>query len=295
MGTVRPAGGTFCDWRGFVAAPAAAIDAPRVLAAAGLASLRFEGAPPSDRALAPFGEPADPSYLLDLSGGFETYARPAGRAAPKSMANFRRATRKLEADGRETRFILRDARPETLAALIALKSEQYRRTRHGDLLAWSWSRRLVDALHASPSPAFEAVLSSLCIDGRLAAVHLGLRSGAVVHHWMPAYTPEFRPYMPGHLLTLGMARAFAAEGVTEMDLGASDVHWKREFANASAPRIRGVVHADSPAGRLNAAAFALGRRWAELPLGPAARLPHKLSWRLDRGLGRFAPPPAPQG
>ena len=294
VGCARPAGGTFADWHGFVAAPDIEIDAAAALAA-GPATLRFEGTPAGDRALAPFAEGADHSNVMDLSGGFEAYARPAGRAAPKASSGFRRAMRKLEADGRAVELRIRDQRGETLDALMALKSQQYRRSGHTDVLAWGWSRRLMHALLQVREPGFEAVLSSLWIDGGLAAAHLGLKSGGVLHYWMPAYDPALSYYAPGSVLALELARAMAGEGVVEMDLGPGASVWKREFANAEVPLMRGVVHAASRQGRLNAAAFAAGRRWAGLPLGPAAALPHRVSRRLERELGRFAPRPVGVG
>lgn len=292
LGTSRPSGGTFCDWQGFVAAPDIEIDARSALAA-GPATFHFAATPPGDRGFGSLAEATGASHLMDISKGWDAYARPPkGRAAPKAVANFRRATRKLEADGRTVEVVTRDSRPETLNALIALKSEQYRRTGYGDLFAWGWTRRLVHELAGRRFDDFEAVLSSLWIDGTLAAAHLGLRSGGVLHHWLPAFDRNLASYAPGHLLTVEVARALADEGVAEIDLGVGEVAWKKEFANAEAPLIRGVAHARSPQGRCNAAAYALGRYWATLPLGPAARLHHGLSWRLDRRMGRFAQAPA---
>ena len=291
MGCARPAGGTFADWHGFVAAPDVEVDAREALAA-GPATLRFEGTPTGDRALSPFAAGADDSNVMDMTGGFEAYARPKGRGAPKSMSEFRRAMRKLEADGRAVEVLVRDPRGETLDALMAFKSQQYRRSGHVDVLAWGWSRRLMHGLMQVRSPGFEAVLSSLWIDGALAAAHLGLKSGGVLHYWMPAYDPALSAYAPGSVLAVELARAMAAEGVVEMDLGPGRTPWKRQFANASVPLIRGVVHAQTRRGRFNAAAFEAGRRWSALPLGPAASLPHRVCRRLERELGRFAPLPS---
>jgi CelD/BcsL family acetyltransferase involved in cellulose biosynthesis len=147
------------------------------------------------------------------------------------------------------------------------------------------------ALLRRRSDTFEAVLSSLRVDGSIAAARLDVRSGPVVHDLVNAYDDELQPYMPGHLLRGEALRTLADEGVRELHFGSGDYAWKRELANASVPFVSGVVHADSAQGRFNAAAFRLGRRWSALPLGPAARAPHGLSWRLERGLSRLAPPP----
>jgi CelD/BcsL family acetyltransferase involved in cellulose biosynthesis len=210
MGAARPAGGTFSDWHGFVAAPDADVDA-RAALAAGPATLRFHGAPAGDRGLGSFAEGSDASNLMDMSGGFEAYARPKGRGAPKAMSEFRRAMRKLEADGRDLQVLVRDGRGETLDALMALKSQQYRRSGHADVFAWGWSRRLMHGLMQVRSQGFEAVLSSLWIDGALAAAHLGMRSGGVLHYWLPAYDPALSAYAPGSVLAVELARAMAAD------------------------------------------------------------------------------------
>jgi CelD/BcsL family acetyltransferase involved in cellulose biosynthesis len=290
LGVARPAGGTFCDWQGIVQAPDGRVDAREMLGA-GLASFHFSAAPAADLSLAPHADATGASNLMNMASGFDLYARPKTGAAPKAIANLRRANRKLVADGRVVELLVRDVRPETLESLMALKSAQYRRTGFTDLFAWSWSRRLLHALMQGRSDDFEPLLSSLWIDGRLAAAHLGLRSGPVLHHWLPAFDRELAHYAPGHVLTLEVARALAAESVTEIDLGQGEVAWKKEFSNAHAPVIKGVVHAANPLGRVNAAAFGIGRRWSRLPLGVAARAPHALSWRLERQLGRFARPP----
>jgi hypothetical protein len=55
--------------------------------------------------------------------------------------------------------------------------------------------------------------------------------------------------------------------------------------------IFGVVHAASAAGRVSRAAYGAGRRWAALPLGAAAALPHRISRRLERALESRTPAP----
>jgi len=294
-GVARPAGGTFADWHGFVAEPGAAVLDVEAALRGKAATLAFSGAPEADRALAPWAERTGASHLVSMPDGFDAYARPKGRAAPKAIANLRRATRKLEADGREVRFVAEDRDPQTLAALIRLKSAQYRRSGHADTLSWGWSRRLMDVLFATRGKAFAGVLSSLWIDGTLAAAHLGLRSGEVMHHWLPAYDPQFAAYAPGNVLAVELARATAADGVTEIDLGQGDYLWKKEFANAAAPAIKGVVHGSGFAGRRNAATWQAVKAWSAMPVGRAAGWPLKALRRADRELSRFGPPPKAGG
>jgi CelD/BcsL family acetyltransferase involved in cellulose biosynthesis len=119
-----------------------------------------------------------------------------------------------------------------------------------------------------------------------------MRSGGVLHYWMPVFDARFSSYAPGVVLMAEMAREGAAGGVTEIDLGPGDYQHKKELANASAPLIGGVVHAASSAGLATRAAYSLGRRWSAAPIGPAAGLPHRVSRRLTRMLEARAPDPA---
>ncbi len=291
FGIARPAGGTFCDWHGFVAEPGRELDPARALAK-GPVGYRFEAAPATDPALGPLAAEHDVSHVADFSRGWDLYARPEGAAAPKAIAKQRNSMRRLEADGRRVEFVIDDRSPRTLEVLLALKSAQYRRSGHPDALSWAWSRRLIAALPEATPEAFGAVVSSLRIDGELAAAHLGLRSGPAFHYWLPVYDPKFSSYAPGSVLTLEMMRAKSTDGVTHMDLGAGDYQSKRQLANSGFDLARGLAYADSPLGRAAAMAAAAGRRWAALPVGPAARLPQRVVGRVERTAAQWAAAPA---
>ena len=286
----EPAGGPFSDWHGFVAEPSAPLDA-RAALAAGAANYRFTAAPADDPGFAPLGETQDHSHLMNLTGGFDLYAKPKGGSAPKAARNWRRGFRKMEEDGREARFVPDERDPEILDRLIAIKSDQFLRTGHPDRLAYGWSRALMRAVFESRTDGFTGLLSALYIDGELAAAHLGMRSGGVLHYWMPVFETRFSAYAPGVVLMAEMAREGAAAGVVEIDLGPGDYQHKKELANAGAPLIAGVAHAASAAGRVSRLAYAAGRRWSALPLGAAAALPHRVSRRLERALEARAPAP----
>jgi CelD/BcsL family acetyltransferase involved in cellulose biosynthesis len=81
--------------------------------------------------------------------------------------------------------------------------------------------------------------------------------------------------------------------VTEIDLGQGDYPWKKEFANASATAIKGVVHGACLAGRRNAAAWRAVQLWSALPIGRVAHWPQRGLRRAERELSRFGPRPAP--
>ena len=290
IGLARPGGANFCDWHGFVSEPGVTIDARAALACAAPA-FRFDAAPRDDAGFGGLGRAESVSHLVDLADGFEAYARPpGGRAAPKAVANFRRAMRKLEADGRAVTVTVEEDDDAPLRDLMRLKSQQYRASGHPDALSWDWSRRLIDALPVSRDGRFGRVLSSLWIDGVFAAGHLGLRSGPVIHHWLPAFERDFSSYAPGHLLAVEIAKAAPDQGVTTMDLGPGDYVWKREFANSQAPLVSGIAYAASMQG---AVAVAANRSSSKLAaLGKLGQLPQRAFGKLERSLTAVAPSPS---
>lgn len=60
--------------------------------------------------------------------------------------------------------------------------------------------RLIRALFESRDPDFGAILFTLRIGQKLAAVHLHLRGRKTIHGWLIAHDPEFERYSPGILL-----------------------------------------------------------------------------------------------
>jgi CelD/BcsL family acetyltransferase involved in cellulose biosynthesis len=93
---------------------------------------------------------------------------------------------------------------------------------------------------------FAGMLSALYAGGELVAAHMGMRSRTCWHYWYPAFDPRLARYQPGLVLLLEMARHAADLGVTRIDLGAGDEHYKVRLANASDLVARGRVEARAP-------------------------------------------------
>lgn len=287
---LEPAGGPLCDWHGFVAAPDADFSAREALGSR-FTNYRFSAAPASDRALTPFTRRRDVSPLIDLSDGFAAYLSPKRGAAPRAVRSWRRGLRKLDQAGKPWRFVLDDPDPEVLGALLRMKSAQLRRTGKTDVLSYRWARRLIECLMDLEDDAFRGMLSSLWIGDRLAAAHLGIRSGPVLHYWAPAHEREFSAYSPGMILMGQLAEHGAADGIAEIDLGPGLYRHKRDLANGAAPLIAGVVHGRSLSGRASAVAHGALRRWERLPLGALTEAPRRILRRSELILARFAPGP----
>lgn len=296
FGALRPAGGPMSDVHGFVCAPGAPIDAPAMVVALRGQSFRFTGAPPDDPGLAPLSRPAE-GYSLDLARGYAAYADARSRAQPKAFRNLRARRRRLETTNLPVRFVADDRDPAHLARLLELKRGQYRRTGQIDVFGPPWTGRLITRL-APPATADRAGaalsgrLSTLWIDGRLAAGHFGLQAEGVLHYWFTAYDEAFSAFSPGLVLLHRIAEACAAEAVERIDLGGGGYRFKQEFADLRPALGAGVVRGRGLIAGAGRGAEAAARRIARLPLGSSATLPTRALDRLDRLIAFHEVPPA---
>ncbi len=280
LGALRPVGGPMSDVHGFVCGPSARIDPDSFVAALGARTFRFTGAPADDPGLA-FAATPDDGFSLDLSGGYEAYLARRTAAEPKAFRNLRSRQRRLE--GRAVDFVADDRDPASFAGLIALKREQYRRTRQIDVFRPAWTRRLAQDLFARPAGgALRGRLSTLRVDGRLAAGHFGLEAAGVLHYWFTVYDLAFAEVSPGVALLQRVAEAVAAEGVTRIDLGGGDYRFKQEFADLRTPLGAGVIRGRTLLAGAAHRAGALARGIETLPFGRFASAPHRALRRLDR-------------
>lgn len=192
------------------------------------------------------------SPLMDLTGGFDAYRdRLSGVQGVKVAGVFKmiwgQARRRIERDIGPVRFVRRDNSQQALGALLRWKSDQWVRTGGyaSDRFAIPWVRSLVSDLTCHSSLDLEGWLSALYAGERILAVHLGLRSGRILHSWFPAYDVEMSTYSPGLLLLLFTAQAAAADGIEELDLGRGASPYKSRVMTGS--RNVGIGYASSPA------------------------------------------------
>jgi CelD/BcsL family acetyltransferase involved in cellulose biosynthesis len=124
---------------------------------------------------------------------------------------------------------------------LTWKSAQYRRSNLHDVLANEWTVKLLRNILARQDKSFAGMLSALYVGDRLAAVHLGMRAGPVLHSWFPAYDLEFSKYSVGLILLLEMARAAETLGIHRIDLGKGPEQYKRDFMSAATLVAEGTV------------------------------------------------------
>lgn len=282
LGLARPLGGPLGDHHGFIAPPGTQFVLKDVLSAAGIKVFDFSAALAAQTAFRPHAQETDGSWVIDLGDGYDAWIEARAAIEPKAFRNLRARRRKLEDETVSFRFRLQDDRPEVLAKALEWKSAQYRRTGHFDVFSVDWTRKLVDALVHEPLENARGLVSSLEIDGRLAAIHVGMTSGRVLHYWFPVYDPAFSRLGPGLNLLLEIARSLPSGGVSEIHLGPGDYDFKRELASWQFALVSGYATAPSVAGSARQLADRIEQVAERLPLGVVSTLPGRVFRRLDR-------------
>ncbi|RKR03158.1 GNAT family N-acetyltransferase [Maricaulis maris] len=281
-GVARPIGGPLGDHHGLITTTPD-LDVEAALAGSGFGILNYHGAL-ADQASFARGStaPAEISWVSDLSSGYDSFLDDCAREDAKAMRNIRARQRKLAELGDRVVFRLDDRRPDALRAVIETKREQYRRTNALDVFVASWARHLIEDLFDTDTSEFAGMLSTVEIDGQLAAAHFGMRSDTVLHYWFPVYRPEFSKLGPGLTLYLEIARHLADQGVREIHLGPGDYDFKRRLSNAGFGVVGGRLQRPSLAHALVRTGQAIDSMAQALPLGRVSNWPGKAFRRLDR-------------
>ena len=193
------------------------------------------------------------SPAIDLRGGYEMYEQRQRRLSSSLFQSTARKRRKLERDHGPVRLLLHSAEPSHLAQVLQWKSSQYRRTGRRDRFADPATVSLVHDLFGWQEATFSAPLTVLMAGDTVVAGHLGLRSASTLAWWFPAYAPEFSAYSPGLILTLELARAMPAAGLSLLDLGKGDEPYKDRLQNLRIPLLRGSAATSEAFARLTSA------------------------------------------
>lgn len=281
-GLFRPLGGPMGDHHGIIANDGD-IDISHALKQTGLGGVfSFNGALASQRGFARLGDTSEPSWVCHMSDGFDAYWDGRQAAEAKAMRNLRARERKLTEAGHEIVYRIDDRRTEALDWLVATKRAQYAATGATDVFQARWARTLTYSLMMDRSDALSGILSTMEIDGQLAAAHFGMRSASVLHYWFPVYDPAYSKFSPGLMLFRELLRETSQDGIVQAHLGPGSYDFKKRFANASFDIVQGCACNLS----LTGAALQMGRgidRMAKaLPIGPLSELPGKAMRRLDR-------------
>ena len=257
FGTARPVGGPMDDLHGIIAAPDTVLDLGQRDVSRHIGGYAFEATPANQYRHGLGGHLGDGNQVMDLSAGYDAWLEE--RQADSS--NFRREHRKVEAlltaSGTEVRHDVRDI--AAFERLLDLKQIAYEQSGHFKLFSLDWPRQLLENLMETNAPDARGVLSTLHIDGELAAMAYNMRSETVLHYWFPAYEDKFSKQKPGLALLFSLAKWAAGEGIRELHLGLGDTQYKRQLATWMAP-VRGGSLALGAPQKIATAASALSAK-----------------------------------
>jgi CelD/BcsL family acetyltransferase involved in cellulose biosynthesis len=278
-GQGRPVGTKLNDYQGFVVAPTLQWDAATLIRQAGLRSFAFDHLIAAQAPFRPYFRSLEPSPFIDLSDGFDAYLasqRSPGHGGAREAAIKRRRLERRFA----VRFEIEERGGDALKTLFRLKSQQYRRTGIFDAFSLPWVVEVVERLYATRTEAFTGVLSTLRADDTLIAVHLGLRSGNVLHSWFPAYEPSWARFSPGAVLLLAIAERLSRDGPSTLDLGKGTELYKTRLANGAVELGIGSVEVSAAATFRAAAAR---RAWGTVLRSPLSRRANRVRRRREFG------------
>lgn len=282
-----PVGGAASDFHGLVAADDFRIDAKEILRQCQLRAWHFNHLPPSQVAFHKYHWPwvEATSPYLDLSKGFEAYRISRKKAGTKEISQTLRKSRKAGREVGELRLQTHTADPQVLNTLFRWKMEQYRQWKVNNYLKPAWVRAMMERLVATQEEHFSGMLSALYIGDQLAAAHLGIRAGGVLHSWLPAYQKELYKYSPGLILLVLLAQQANSLGITRIDLGRGREEYKRRFMSGAFPLAEGSVDARPVTCTMRRCWYHAREVVRNSPLQqPARRLVRNIrAWRIYRG------------
>ena len=286
FGLGAPIGGGLNDSQGLIHSPGTDWDPRQLLRACGLSEWTFDHLVEGQQPFARYVTAVSPSPVIDLAGGFGAYAGQLRARSPQFCRDAARKARKLEREGGELRLVADSRDLAELRALMAWKSDQYRRNGWVDVFDRPWIAELVERLFATHTGTFEGLLSVLYAADKPVAAHFGLRAGRVLAHWFPAYDVQFARHSPGLIQHLRMAEQTSALGVELIDMGTGTERYKQTLRSRDLMVAEGVVTRGPVAAgahRLRAA----GGRWARRQ---ARRYPplFRAANRVLRHYGRVA-------
>lgn len=241
--TAVPAGFGVSDFHGVIADPGVRIDVDALLEGCGLRSFHFDHLLVERPGFARWAQPAE-SPAIDLRSGFDVWHDTQREAHREGFGQLARKARRLRRQSDHVEYRRHSNDLEVLRTLRRWKSEQHRRTDVPDVFAHGWARDLIELIHKTDSPTFAGRLSTLSVDGQLAAAHFGIATGQVWHYWFPSYCRSFGKHSPGLLLLLEMVDDACRDGCERFDLGWGEARYKSEFSNVSVPVLAGSIGSD---------------------------------------------------
>jgi CelD/BcsL family acetyltransferase involved in cellulose biosynthesis len=280
--TALPVGAPLSDHQGFVGQRGLVVHPHVLLEALGVKRYDFCHMGGTDRVFAPYAAGGEISYVVDVSDGWEAYARGRRAAGTDVLKDVAKKRRRLERDVGQVEFTPMSRSLEDFDQVMAWTRERHRRTRQTDVVGKPWVGRLLEEMFETDRHDFGGALFTLRVGGRLAAAQFNLRGERCIHAWFIGQDTAFDRYSPG-LVMFGEVLAWMAESPwRELTLGPVAYRFKDRLANRVRRLAYGSVGRPSMAAFVRTAEHGVRRLAEGLPLGPVSHWPGKAMRRIDR-------------
>lgn len=282
-----------CGWltpcQGLIHAPGVEWDPQELLLRCRLSAWKFDNLIADQRPFKPYHAATAPLPMIDLTDGFDAYYAKLRIKSPRFCRELARRTRKLAREAGELRMVPDSRDANVLRALMAWKSDQYRRTSHVDRFQRPWLVGLLDALLDTRGDHVSGLLSVLYAGGQPVAAQFGLRTGKLLVGWFTAYDPCFRKYSPGLIQLKQMAEELAAAGINAIDMGGGAQNYYKEVLKSHVIfTAQGIVTSQSVLGAAHRV-HSVSTRWARRAVRQRPSLHHAADQILRRtGVARRA-------
>jgi CelD/BcsL family acetyltransferase involved in cellulose biosynthesis len=240
-GLAGPVGSFLSDYHGIVSVADFEFQPRDLLRACGLAAWDFNHLPVCQSPFTPFYSEQYRSPIIDLSSGYQAYAKERREAGTEQIKKNGNLLRRLECEVGPLRFVAHSTDTVLLDRLLEWKTSQFRQNRWQDIFSIPWVRQTMGGIHSTQTPDFAGMLSLLYAGDKLVAAHFGMRSATIWHYWFPSYDPALSKYSPGVMLLLKMAEAAPAMGIHSIDLGCGEHSYKKRLMNGCVETARGSV------------------------------------------------------
>lgn len=262
LGIGVPIGAGLNDCQALIHAPGVEWDPRELLRACQVSVWQFDNLIACQRPFERYMTTVFPAPVIDLTGGFEVYAKKLRIRSPKFCREIGRKARRLEREAGELRFVADSRDPAELRVLMDWKADQYHRHGAIDIFDRRWVAEFMEQLLSTRSDHFGALLSILYAGESPVAADFCLRSGPFLAAWFSAYDQRFARQSPGLLQHLRMAEATAALGVQLIDMGAGPAEYKQTLKSSDLFVGAGVVARGAALGGAHRARIA-AKQWAE--------------------------------
>jgi CelD/BcsL family acetyltransferase involved in cellulose biosynthesis len=174
-------------------------------------------------------EPPLPVAAVRTDGSFADYLA-AGRWRRKELGRQRRRMERAH-DVDLSAIAPPSALAAELQAGLELEASGWKGAHGTAILSAPQTERFYRRIATTFAERGELRLSSLRLDGELAAWELGVLFAGRLHALKVGYDERLRPLAPGHLLALATIERCFELGIDSYEMGPGDEDYKRRFAN----------------------------------------------------------------